>query len=84
MSVINDELADRIFDGIDKVREGLPVAAKLAELLDPKDALIIEGIEYGLSKLFELVVALRSHPTIALAAETLQAETLAQWKLDGK
>lgn len=84
MSVINEELANEIFDGIDKVRKGLPIAADLAELIDPKDKLLIDGIELGLSKLFELVSTLLSQPSLELAAEKLRAETLAEWKEAGK
>lgn len=84
MSAIDEDLASKIFDGIEKVREGLPYATKLAELVDPKDVLLIEGLSLGLGKLFELIVSLKAHDTIDLAAETLRKETLDEWKQAGK
>lgn len=80
MSAIPEEVADKIFDAIDEIRQFLPEAAAVAEILDPAAAPEIAAGEAFLSKLFELVVELRSRATRDDAAAALRAQTTGAWR----
>lgn len=80
MSAIPEEVASKVFGAIEVIREYLPEAAAIAEMVAPPYALEIAAGEKFLSKLFELLVTLQAHDTSADAAATLRAQTEAAWK----
>ena len=81
MSAIDPDLADKIYAAIADIREYLPAVEALSEFVPVIGDELVRGEKF-LDKLFELVSTLQSHPTVELAAKTLQDETLARWKKD--
>lgn len=84
MSAINPDILARLYPAIEVLRDALPVVTRGAEILFPAEIPVIEGVSFGLGKLFELLVQLESHPVQVVTDAEVQQETLAQWKADGK
>lgn len=79
MAAIDPDRASKLLDAVETIREWLPEAEALSSLIPMYGEKIVEGEKF-LGKLFELVVALKSHETVADASATLRAQTEAEWQ----
>lgn len=80
MAAIDPDLASKIYAAVNTIREFLPEAAALGELVAPEFTPEIMAGEAFLGKIFEVVAVLESHDTRVDAAASLRAKTEQAWK----
>ena len=80
MTAIDPDYAKKIYEAIETIRDFLPEAASLGEIVAPEFAPEIMAGEAILGKIFEVVAVLETHETKVDAGLALRAKTEQAWK----